>query len=66
MLRCKKNGTAGDVTVAAAGSPILNPDGLALDAHGNVYVVIPLSTFPQWVVDIYGLPPTSPVVRIDP
>ena len=62
----KKNGTAGDVSVAAAGWPILNPDGLALDAHGNVYVVIPLSTFPQWFADMYGLPPTSPVVRIDP
>ena len=52
--------------MVAAGPPILNPDGLALDAHGNVYVVIPVSTFPQWFAELYGLPPTSPVVRIDP
>ena len=65
-ITVSKNGTAGDVTVVAAGWPILNPDGLALDAHGNIYVAIPLSTFPQSVADLYGLPPTSPVVRIDP
>ena len=60
------DGTAGAVTVVAAGPPVLNPDGLALDAHGNVYVVIPVSTFPKWFADMFGMPPTSPVVRVIP
>lgn len=61
-----KDGSAGPVSQVAAGWPLLNPDGLTIDAHGNVYAVIPISTFPQWLVDFYELPPLSPVVRIIP
>lgn len=58
-----KDGSAGPVSLVAAGPPLLNPDGLTIDAHGNVYAVIPISTFPP---EFFPLPPLSPVVRIIP
>jgi sugar lactone lactonase YvrE len=57
-----KDGSAGDVSVVAAGWPMFSPDGLAVDASGNVYTVSPMSTFPTW----FGLPPLTPVMRIVP
>jgi sugar lactone lactonase YvrE len=56
------DGSAGEVSLLAAGPPVIFPDGLALDAHGNVYVAIPVSTFPAFI----PLPPTAPVLRIVP
>ena len=56
------DGSAGETSVAAAGWPVINPDGLAADALGNVYAVIPASTFPTAL----GVPPLSPVVRLVP
>ena len=62
-----RDGSAGEVTLLAAGPPVINPDGMGVDAHGNVYVAIPASTFPDWFWDLFGgKPPIGPVVRIIP
>lgn len=60
------DGSPGEVSIVAGGPPLLNPDGLTLDANGNVYATIPISTFPSEVAAYYGLPPLSPVIRIIP
>lgn len=55
-----EDGSAGTATVLATHPMLLiNPDGLALDTNGDIYTVLPPSTFPLGVV-----PPMSPVVKI--
>jgi sugar lactone lactonase YvrE len=59
------DGAAGDVFVVAgtyppAGPPglLMAPDGLAIDAEGNLYTVVPPAGFAGF--------PLSPVIRITP
>ena len=57
------NGSAGPASMIA---PIINPDGLAVDTKGSVYVVVPMATV-DLPPEMGGpLPPLSPVVRINP
>ncbi|MEX0330267.1 MAG: SMP-30/gluconolactonase/LRE family protein [Puniceicoccaceae bacterium] len=61
-----EDGTAGVASVINLDPfPIMNPDGVTVDAHGNVYTVIPVSTWrdfppapPPWLL--------SPIVKIYP
>jgi sugar lactone lactonase YvrE len=55
-------GAAAGIELVAAGYPMINPDGLAVDAHEYLYTVLPASTAEE-----IGAPPTlPPVLGVNP